>query len=252
MKKKSKKGKMAKNREAVARAADKKAAKANEVSTGRPIDTLAKRHAPAEHNGLMSLEQAKEHAEQGQQMATQIVNDYYALALHALDGLEHGAPKTLGLSGTKWLQNTYRGSWQMVRRVADHIKRLKGVPIAELRQIPDCNAHAMRLLPENLHNTKQWLDLAKNETGEAFTEAVYAKRAELGIQDEAMVKTGTAFKLNSIPASLGPLLNDCLKHAAAENELDLTKKEGRVDALQIIVSEYHLAHCVEVPEEAGA
>lgn len=246
MKKKTKKGKMAKNREAVARAAEKKAAKPN-VAIVEPV-----REPAGGHNGLMSLEQAKEHAEQGQQMAEKIVSDYWALALHARDGMEHGGPQALGLSVTKWYGTIYRGSWQMVRRVVEHMKRLPNVPLDELRQIPDCNAYAMRLLPENLRTTKQWLDLAKNETGEAFTEAVYAKRAELGIQDEAMVKTGTAFKLNSIPASLGPLLNDCLKHAAAENELDLTKKEGRVDALQIIVSEYHLAHCVEVPEEAGA
>lgn len=253
MKKKTKKGKMAKNREAVARAAEKKATKPNEVSTGRPIDTLAKRHAPAEHNGLMSLQQAKEHAEDGQYLATKAVQDWYALALHAITGLEHGGPQALGLSVTAWYGNLYRGAWQMVRRTVENVKRLKGVPMEELTQIPDCNAYTMsRLLPENLRNTKQWLDAAKSDTGEVFAEKVYGLRKELGFPDETMVKTDAVFKLKSIPASLGPLLNDCLKHAAAENELDLTKKEGRVDALQIIVSEYHLAHCVEVPEETGA
>jgi hypothetical protein len=208
-----------------------------------------KAKALAQHNGLMTLDEAKQHAEQGQALTAKAVENWWTLAAHAIEGLEHGGPQALGLTVTKWYENIYRGAWQMIRRHVEHVKRLKGVPVEDLHQIPDCNAYTMRLLPENLRTSKQWLDAAKNETGEAFTEAVYAKRAELGIQDEAMVKTGTALRLNSIPASLGPLLTDCLKHAAREHDLDLTKKEGKIDAFQVMVMHYHQDFCEGQTEE---
>lgn len=260
MKKKSKKGKMAKNREAVARAAEKKAAKPKPPKT-EPTTALARRGVE-----LPSKQEARAFTDALKNDAVGFEVDarkkWISLGRRALEGLQSRVHEALGQKATAWMQSTFGKSWQSYRRAMKSCAVLLPViSLDKLELITEGNAYALLWLPKELQTDPKWIEKAIEEENDAFAEDVYQERKKRGLVYEKEVPLWEIFlHVRKLPETTKETAIRAIRGTAAQmreegDEIDINTPHGEAAVLERILADkasetQHLLESIDVEATA--
>lgn len=147
-------------------------------------------------------------------------------------------PEALGKKATEWMKECFGDSWLKIYRAHRAIAALPKVPKEKLEKISEGNAYQLARLPAKVRVSPEWIDKAVKLPNEKFKEVVEKQREKKGVKRDPMVKFFEIFGCASVPKTLADLMKHALALAGKAEQQDMDTKEGRINAIELIFSEF--------------
>jgi hypothetical protein len=129
---------------------------------------------------------------------------------------------------TDRLGESISGAYSALRSV----RALHGIPEAKLEKIGERNAHTLARLPEKDRRRDEWIEKAANlPTKEFVAQVDEAIEKKTGLPNEQFRFWGEA-----VPVSVAQKLDEMLEKIGRVLELDMTRRSGRITALEALAA----------------
>lgn len=185
-----------------------------------------------------SAEEARNRTNTAKQMFASMGKLWWELGAHIKACIDDFVPEALGLKATEWMKDCFGDSWLKVYRAHKAVAALPGIPQSKLEKISEGNAYQLARLPAKTRKDSAWIDKAIKLPNEDFKEVVEKQREKKGVKRDPMVKWNEIFRVTSVPKTLAELMKHALDLACKNSDSDPDTKEGRINAIELIFSEF--------------
>jgi hypothetical protein len=151
-------------------------------------------------------------------------------------------PEALGQSFSQWAEAIFGEGWLRIRRAFLAVKATKHLTHEKRVQLSEGNAYHFTHLPEKERKSEEWLKKAialDNDAFKAATDKFIEKKT--GIKDP-MVKVTDALGFSTVPKSFFDIIGEVMKLAAKILNADLSTKQGKIDCVEAVFSDYWTAY----------
>jgi hypothetical protein len=163
---------------------------------------------------------------------------WWELGAEVKSCIDDFVPEALGRKATEWMKECFGDAWLKVYRAHRAIAALPGIPKAKLEKISEGNAYQLARLPANVRKDSAWIEKAIKLPNEEFKEVVEKLLEKKGVKRDPMVKWKEIFRIASVPKTLAVVMKQALELAGKNGDFDLDTKEGRINAVELIFSEF--------------